>query len=377
MRTSVVARKVADGLMSNSTNEWTTLMGNNQRTGYVDAGLEPRLRLAWKYFLGQYVWASAVVAHNRVYIGNRQLVALDLISGKPIWQIDPSLKISASRSNTIQDSQVYKSNENELGIFNTITATYRVLTKLESRGSTPCVDHDSVYWCAIEATAKGSRRGSRLFAIDTSTGEVKWKSEHVYKGPLSFTPTLFANNVYYATPNIFFALDTNSGQVQWQRTFKHPAGEPLTICPTAAIFNDGLIVSIQLDGIYRLQSHTGEMLWRNSMPLGFTTPPAVSPDGWVYVAGDKLYALDAGTGQLRWSAGGFFAHSAPIIVGSLLFVGGGFERAVLAYDRYTGEKVWSYPTGDLVFSTPAYANGHLLIGSHDGYLYCFTSNVVD
>lgn len=44
---------------------------------------------------------------------------------------------------------------------------------------------------------------------------------------------------------------------------------------------------------------------------------------------------------------------------------------IYGFDARQGDLIWHYETGSLVYSTPAYANRHLLIGSHDGYLYCF------
>ena len=93
----------------------------------------------------------------------------------------------------------------------------------------------------------------------------------------------------------------------------------------------------------------------------------------MYVASRQLHAVEMKTGQEIWTSEhrGGLTTSAPVIAGDFVYMGGGNRRLIYAFNRHTGEKVWEYETGDMVFSTPAIAFGKLLIGCHDGYLYCF------
>src|SRR3984885_9936082 len=48
---------------------------------------------------------------------------------------------------------------------------------------------------------------------------------------------------------------------------------------------------------------------------------------------------------------------------------GSFDRSLYAVDARTGAKVWSFPTGGSVFSSPAAADGLVYVGSGDGNMY--------
>src|ERR1700728_2221916 len=48
---------------------------------------------------------------------------------------------------------------------------------------------------------------------------------------------------------------------------------------------------------------------------------------------------------------------------------GSFDRSLYSVDARTGAKVWSFPTGGSVFSSPAAADGLVYVGSGDGNMY--------
>jgi outer membrane protein assembly factor BamB len=83
----------------------------------------------------------------------------------------------------------------------------------------------------------------------------------------------------------------------------------------------------------------------------------------------KLYALDAATGNLKWSyqTGGEVA-SAPAVAGDLVFFGS-YDHKIYALNTADGGLVWSYLTGGWVVSSPAVVNGVLYVGSYDHFVY--------
>ena len=50
---------------------------------------------------------------------------------------------------------------------------------------------------------------------------------------------------------------------------------------------------------------------------------------------------------------------------------GGDDQYLKALDAGTGELIWTYATGDFVFSSPAVADGVLYVGSLDENVYAF------
>src|ERR1035438_7480561 len=107
------------------------------------------------------------------------------------------------------------------------------------------------------------------------------------------------------------------------------------------------------------------------------TPVASSPavaNGVVYVGSgdDKLYAFNAATGRLVWSAAtSNYLWSSPAVANGVVYVGSDDDK-LHAFDAATGEPLWSAATGSSVASSPAVANGVVYVGSVDGSLHAFS-----
>jgi outer membrane protein assembly factor BamB len=79
--------------------------------------------------------------------------------------------------------------------------------------------------------------------------------------------------------------------------------------------------------------------------------------------------VDAKTGQKVWkfNAKGW-VWSSPAFVDGLLYVGSG-SGSIYAVDARTGQEVWSFKTKRPVYSSPVVADGVVYAGSTDGTLY--------
>ncbi len=62
--------------------------------------------------------------------------------------------------------------------------------------------------------------------------------------------------------------------------------------------------------------------------------------------------------------------SSPGLANHVVYVGSE-DGNVYALNAATGAKLWSYTTGNQVFSSPAVANGMVYVGSGDGNFYAF------
>jgi outer membrane protein assembly factor BamB len=117
-----------------------------------------------------------------------------------------------------------------------------------------------------------------------------------------------------------------------------------------------------------LDRTTGTAMWERALPvpeygdatgvprrLGFTTGPAVTSDGGVLVASDRVTRLDSSTGEIMWQAAPLrtaqsddYFWGAPTLVGDLLLVGSGSgselptaRGRLTAFDVRTGSVRWS------------------------------------
>ncbi len=131
---------------------------------------------------------------------------------------------------------------------------------------------------------------------------------------------------------------------------------------------------------------SGREIWAHLDPAKFSEPMGgVGPRATPNVVDDKLYALGAegnlkclepATGQLLWSSRitsdtgaklpewGF--ASSPLVVGDLVVVyAGAPDAGMIAYDRLSGQKVWTCPAGSHSYSsaqqTTLEKNDHLIL----------------
>ena len=114
-----------------------------------------------------------------------------------------------------------------------------------------------------------------------------------------------------------------------------------------------------------------EQCWASTMS-GTETEVAVSCLGLPTLAGSgergglcrrqlrQLYALNASTGALLWSASNDAQSSA--MANGVVYVGGG---GLYALNASTGALLWSYPVGRIVLSAPTVANRVVYFGNVD------------
>ncbi len=114
----------------------------------------------------------------------------------------------------------------------------------------------------------------------------------------------------------------------------------------------------------------GRLLWSTEPDLvkGISVP--VVADGTLYVGSHfEFLALDAGTGDIRWSRDmPGLVNSSPAVAGDKVYVGA-TDTKVWAFDKLTGETRWTFETNNYISSSPLISNGFLFIGSGDHYMY--------
>ena len=156
--------------------------------------------------------------------------------------------------------------------------------------------------------------------------------------------------------------------------------------PGANGFADGVAYVEGKDGIlYALDLTTGALDWQFNFggngpgqPIkntGALATPSLAGNLLVFGDGGGVYGVNATTGAQQW-------HVDPrvSIVGSATIVGpsgsqvaafGDLKGAFHVIDVSNGSSLYTYQTGNVITSSAADVNGHLLIASDDGFLYDF------
>jgi eukaryotic-like serine/threonine-protein kinase len=99
-------------------------------------------------------------------------------------------------------------------------------------------------------------------------------------------------------------------------------------------------------------------------------------DGTVYVGSMAgfLYAIDLGSGKLKWqyNTGGPVGESSPCARGGAVFAGD-LNGILHAVDTATGKARWSFKTGGEIKSSPNCSGERVYFGSYDQNLYCLST----
>ncbi|MGW2545083.1 outer membrane protein assembly factor BamB family protein [Kitasatospora sp. NPDC001574] len=223
-----------------------------------------------------------------------QVQALDAASGTLRWTAEapesPEGPGSASVRGTAVDGGVFATYDDRLHAYDTATGAHRWSTTTAG-GFAPVVAGDTVYLAGNE---------ERITAVDASSGERRWEQRAV--GGPGGRPVVHQGVVHLTTadqqaPSVL-ALDAATGRVLWQRArFGHWLLSPSSVA-------DGTVCLSRSDQVTALDAVTGETRWTAQVPpgLGAGTSSTTVADGMVYVAlnDDRLHALDLATGRFRW-----------------------------------------------------------------------------
>jgi len=121
--------------------------------------------------------------------------------------------------------------------------------------------------------------------------------------------------------------------------------------------------------------NTNHILWISKIGDDVSTSPSVA-DGRVYLGSrdTNVYCLNAETGEKIWSytTGDLIYWSSPAVIDGRVFIGSENGR-VFCLNAETGEKIWNYTTKHGISSSPTVADGKLYIGSEDNNFYCLNA----
>ena len=346
-------------------------------TVYFVSGLRHKHVHALDVETGEEHWRSPVdgrdehvlvAADGTVYAGLDRLYALDAETGETRWD-DPR---TVREGIAVADGRVVAPSESveRIRAFDAATGDelwdQRIPGHSTSATAVPAVHDGSVYVPVHE----------EVFALDLETGERDWRRSAGDRtgGP----PTATADHLYVPTESGLLALDSSNGDEVWQQAGRFRGGSPAVGGET--LYAAGRIPKgeQQVPGVIALDATTGEERWRVEPPEFEPGSPVVTDD-LVYVAADgtQLYALDADSGEVRWTLGfGWdLGTPAPTEDGLLVSAGGRLYSVGGAADedaRPWAGVVESSDGGDA--SSPAYDDSDFYFGTH-GYDVTASSEV--
>lgn len=298
---------------------WPTAGLDATNTRYVEDGSAPRSGAStrWRVEIGFGLGAEPAVVDGVVYAPVvDDLLALDAESGDRLWSIDPPERGAQFWSTpTVADGTVYVHDSDGLRALDAETGEEQWSRSLDPRAGTvsPTMDHDG------DELFVG--RGERVYQFAAETGETRW-SRRLF-GRFS---TTFAYNarwlVAVAEGGDVYALDPESGDGFWRRRLPDHVQCPPTM-------DDGTTYVGCFDGHVYALGDRGQVLW-NTEVGGFAKGGIAATDDAVFADGGReLHAIDARSGEHRWSVPvGSARDHPPVVVDDVVYTGGDRLRAV-------------------------------------------------
>jgi len=219
-----------------------------------------------------------------------------------------------------------------------------------------------------------------LYAVDIATHQLLWKFETGDR--VRSRPAVVDGMVYFTSDdNNLYALDSQTGGEGW-RFDLGSAVVPISrtnlvgrvdYAISSPVISEGVIyVGSANDWFYAVDASTGQEKWSFKVKWGpVRSTPAVS-NGMVYFGDslDMIYAVDLETGQEIWE---FDTHTdmmlvaSPTVVDGVLYMGTrGFDPVLFALDAGNGQEKWRLSFGvSWVDSSAVVVDGVIYIGSSD------------
>lgn len=224
-----------------------------------------------------------------------------------------------------------------------------------------------------ETVDMSGRANHRLYALSASTGMELWRfsggRREYTDGASTDGKLIFAPN----GDNTLYALDPSQMDgAEPKLVWKFTAQDKLWVRPLIA---NGKVFQPSLDhNLYALDTATGKLLWTFSAGASIASHPAIA-DGALYFGSfdQRMYAVDAETGAEIWRSPerlGGWIWCDPLLDGDEIFVGD-VKGGVYAIDRRSGNVLWRSQVGGAIRAQPVIVGNKLYVVSSDTYLYSF------
>lgn len=204
-----------------------------------------------------------------------------------------------------------------------------------------------------------------FYSLDPETGEENWRNEDVKNywigSSLAFEGKIFAPS---ADHNLY-SLDPEDGdQEEFFTTEKALWATPIT---------DG--EKIYLAGmdhnLYALPVGGGEPVWTYPLNGAMVNPPALSPDGILFVGtfANEVVAIDSQNGNIVWETEtDDWVWASPSYGDGMVFAAD-MSGMIYALDAETGELIWDKNTESVITGTPLYYEGMLFVSNDGGEVW--------
>jgi outer membrane protein assembly factor BamB len=338
-----------------SSDSWPTFFGNPQHTGNSSSPVPDTNVTLWTAptSVGGNGYTSPAIADGKVFVTRGiRITCLYLENGTEIWNQFIQPATTASSSPTVVDDRVYVTGQNLYCFYaNNGTNIWVIPLTGEPGTSSPTVVDGKVYV-----------NTQTLWCYDANDGSEIW---NVSVGGNGYSTPAVANGKVFVNGDDLICFYGNNGTEIWRA----PGGNG-----TSPVIANGKVF-IKPSELRVVYENNGTEVWTKPYGIeGYSTPAVANGRIYAHIYDDadfeyKLVCIYESDGGYIWDFPLYSEGcSSPAVSGDGKVVITEIDRTY-CLDAITGSEIWRYDTGGPGYSTPAIANGRVIV--NQAVVYCF------
>lgn len=201
-----------------------------------------------------------------------------------------------------------------------------------------------------------------LYALEAETGRLRWQFDTA--GPLRAAPVVDGERIYLAAGDGSLNALTLAGELLWRVGFEAPllSAPALTAAGPLVVDRQGTMVALDRDG---------KELWRRPLqePCYYGAPVVAQGSLFLATAGGGLWKLESASGEVVWRRPlALASYATPVVREGRVLVGDNSGR-LSVFGADSGDLLASFQAGGAIQSSVVFAGSNVFFGSRDGALY--------